>query len=173
MASSFHVSAESPASVEQVISAFSDEAYWQRRVAAYRGGIAHLDLFRVDEGGDVTVTIALSLFGDRLPKWITQLYRREVKMVHHERWTRVDGGSVHGKVKVTVPGAPLSVLAEALITPQPDGSVLDYDATVEVKVPLVGGRVERFLGGNIGQEVPRVQGFTTAWIAENDCNAKR
>ena len=55
MPRSFDVSVESPASVEQVHGAFSDEEYWLARFAAF-GASTTLDSLIVDSDGTVTVS---------------------------------------------------------------------------------------------------------------------
>jgi len=48
-----------------------------------------------------------------------------------------------------------------------NGSRLKYTTTVEVRVPLVGAKIESFMGGQAVKEIARIQRFTTEWIAEN------
>jgi hypothetical protein len=38
---------------------------------------------------------------------------------------------------------------------------------MEVKVPLVGGKIESFIGGQATEQIAAIQRFTTEWIAEN------
>jgi hypothetical protein len=103
------LSVESPASVEQVRSAFGDEDYWRARLAAFGNGTATLGSLIVDAGG-VTVVIRLSLLRDRLPKLVTRLHRGDLEMVRNERWSWIGGGRVRGEISVAVPGAPLSAV---------------------------------------------------------------
>jgi hypothetical protein len=49
----------------------------------------------------------------------------------------------------------------------PDGSQLRFSATVEVKIPLVGGKIESYVGGQLAEEIPAIQRFTTMWITEH------
>ena len=167
MPRSFDLSVESPASVEQVLSAFGDEDYWRARLAAFGGGTATLGSLTVEPDGTVAVEVRLSLLRDRLPKIVTQLRRGDLEMVRNERWSRIGGGRVCGEVNVAVPGAPLSVLGEALMAPEPSGSRLQYSTTVEVKVPLVGGKIESYIGRQVPEEITALQRFTSEWIAEN------
>jgi hypothetical protein len=167
MPRSFDLSVESPAGVEQVLSAFGDEDYWRARLAAFGNGTATLGSLIVDAGGTVIVVITLSLFGDRLPKLVTQLHRGDLEMVRNERWSRIGGGRVRGEINVAVPGAPLSAVGEALLAPVRNGSRLKYTTTVEVKVPLVGGKIESFIGGQLAEGITAIQRFTTEWIVEN------
>jgi Protein of unknown function (DUF2505) len=167
MSRSFDLSVESPASVDQVLSAFGDEDYWQARLATFGGGTATLDALNVDPSGTVAATITISLLRDRLPKMVTQLHRGDLEMVRNERWSRLGDGRVRGDIKVSIPGAPFSALGEALVAPAPNGSQLSYTTTVEVKIPLVGGKIESYIGGQTSQEITALQRFTTEWIAEN------
>jgi len=48
-----------------------------------------------------------------------------------------------------------------------NGSRLNYTATVEVNVPLVGGTIERFIGGQLAEGIAEGVRFTAEWIAEN------
>ena len=157
---------ESPASVETILSAFGNESYWQARLAEFTGGTAALEELTVDDG-TVTVALRLGLIRDRLPRVVTQVRNKDLEMLRSETWTRADDGQLRGEVDVTVPGTPLSVTGKALIAPAGDGSRLDYTATVKVKVPLVGGKIEDYLCGQTLDEISRLQRFTDSWIAEN------
>jgi Protein of unknown function (DUF2505) len=44
---------------------------------------------------------------------------------------------------------------------------LTFRATVEVRIPLVGGKVENFIGHQLVDLLIAEQQFTTRWIAEN------
>jgi hypothetical protein len=48
-----------------------------------------------------------------------------------------------------------------------EASRLTCKATVEVRVPLVGGKLENLIGGQLVDVLIAEQRFTTAWIAEN------
>jgi Protein of unknown function (DUF2505) len=168
MPRSFDVSLESPLSVERIRSAFANLDYWRARLAAFSDGIAALDTLNIDQGGTVSVVIRLSLLRDRLPGFITRLHRGDLQMVRNERWIPIADGRVRGEVSVAIPRAPLSVRGNAILAPLRNGSHLRYDTTVEVKVPLVGGKVESYIGGQLAGQLSAIQRFTTEWITEND-----
>lgn len=166
MPRSFDTSVESPASVEQFLSAFGTEDYWRARLATGQGA-ATLKSFTVAADGTASVVFVASLLRDRLPKLITQLHRGDLELVQNERWSRIDGGRLRGEVSVAATGTPLSGFWEVLVTPLPSGSRLNYTTTVKVNVPLVGGTIERFIGSHLAEGVPQGVRFTTDWIAEN------
>jgi hypothetical protein len=87
--------------------------------------------------------------------------------VLNETWSPIGGGRVRGEVSVAVPGVPLSGFGAGLLTPARNGSRLKYTATVEVKVPLVGGMIESFIGGQLAEPIAAIQRFTTTWITEH------
>ena len=47
------------------------------------------------------------------------------------------------------------------------GARLKLRATVEVRIPLVGGKLENFVGSQLVELLIREQRFTTTWIGEN------
>jgi hypothetical protein len=52
-----------------------------------------------------------------------------------------------------------------LLTPVATGSSLRVRGMLEVRIPLVGGQIERFVADLIAKEVPQMQRFTAEWIA--------
>ena len=57
--------------------------------------------------------------------------------------------------------------AEAWLAPASNGSQLRYAVRVEVKIPLVGGKLEKSIGAGLAESIPAAQRFTTTWIAEH------
>jgi hypothetical protein len=48
-----------------------------------------------------------------------------------------------------------------------NGSRLQFTASVEVRIPLVGGKVENFIGSQLVELLIAEQRFTTAWLTDN------
>ncbi len=169
MPRTFDLSAESPASVDQVHAAFGHEEYWRARLFAVSvgPGTATLDSLAVDASGTVVVATTIGLVPDRLPKVVTQLGRGDMHMVHTETWSRVGDNKVCGKMSLAVPGTAVSATGAAVIARLANGSRLQYSAMVKVKVPLVGGQIEKLMSGRLAEGILDIQRFTTAWITEN------
>lgn len=55
----------------------------------------------------------------------------------------------------------------AVLAPAGPGSRLEFTVEVEVRVPLVGGKIESFIGSQLVDLLIAEQRFTTVWIAEN------
>jgi hypothetical protein len=169
MPRSFDILTESPASVEQVHAAFSCEDYWLARHAAF-DVTSTLDSLIVEADGTVTVRATQHLGRRLLPGLVAKLVPGDLKILHSETWRPVADRQVRGQVSISAPAALGSGRAEAWLAPVDPvgkGSRLRFAATVQVKVPVVGGRVESYVGGQLAENIPAIQRFTTTWITEH------
>jgi Protein of unknown function (DUF2505) len=166
MPRSFDMSFESPASVEQIHSAFGEEDYWLARIAAF-GGAKTLRSLVVEPDGTVTVTITEDLRHSVLPGILAKLYRGDLNVVSTERWCPAGDRRVSGEIRVAATGAPGSGYGAAMLSPSRQGSQLTLSATVEFKVPLVGSRIEAHVAGQFADGLDEIQRFTTTWIGEH------
>jgi hypothetical protein len=168
MPRSFDMAAEYEGSVEQVHRAFGDEEYWLERLADSGADDYSLDSMTVNgEGIDVVTTQTLR--ADRLPGVVTQFHRGDLSFVREETWTPISDGQATATVKGAITGAPATLSGTALLAPAKSGagSRLEFNASVEVKVPLVGGKIENFIGSALVELLIAEQRFTTVWITEN------
>ena len=161
----FDVSTASPATVAQVHSAFADQDYWQARLAEYGGGSIRLDSLVVQDGS-VHVATTQDLRNDALPGLIAKAVPGDLKVLRQETWRVVETGDLHGDVVIRTSGAPISGVATALVSATAEGSLLSFRGTVQVRVPLIGGQIEKYISAQITEEIPGVQRFTTRWISD-------
>ena len=166
MSRSFDGLTESPASVEQIHAAFGREDYWLARLATSDAATT-LDSLIVGTDGAVAVRLTQHLGRQLLPGLVANFVPGELKMVHTETWTPDGDGQVRGQVSVSVPGGLGSCHAKTWLAPADNGSQLRFTGRVEVKIPLVGGNLEKSIGANLAQNIPAVVRFTTTWVAEN------
>lgn len=155
-------------SVEQVHRAFSDEQYWLERLADSGADDYSLDSMTVN-GDGIDVITTQTLRADRLPGVVTQFHRGDLSFVREETWTPIRDGQATATVKGSIRGAPATLAGTASLIPatSKDGSRLEFQVTVEVRVPLVGGKIENFIGGRLVDLLIAEQRFTTVWITEN------
>ena len=168
MPRSFDMAAEYEGSVEQVYQAFSDQTYWLERLADSGADKATLDSMKLDGHGGIDVVTTQVLRRGRLPGVVTQFHPGDLSIVRQEAWTPVSDGTATATVTGTIPGAPVSLTGNAALAPAGSGgSRLQFTATVEVRIPLVGGKVENFIGSQLVELLIAEQRFTTAWIKDN------
>ena len=162
------MSAEYEGTVEQVYRAFSDRAYWLARLADSGADKATLDSMEVDGRRGIDVVTTQVLRRDRLPGVVTQFHPGDLAIVREEVWSPVDDGKATATVTGSIPGAPVSLTGTAVLDAAgKGGSRLQFNASVEVRIPLVGGKVENFIGSQLVELLIAEQRFTTAWIKDN------
>ena len=155
-------------SVEQVHQAFSDEQYWLARLADSGADDYSLDTLAVD-GQGIDIVTTQKLRADRLPGVVTQFHRGDLSVVREEAWTPIRDGQATATMKLSIIGAPATLNGTAVLAPAKSGggSRLEFKATVQVDVPLVGGKIENFIGSQLVDLLIAEQRFTTVWITEN------
>ena len=162
------MAAEYEGSVEQVHRALRDQTYWLQRLADSGADKATLDSMKVGSDGGIDVVTTQVLRRDRLPGIVTQFHPGDLAIVREEVWSPVSDGSASATVTGDIPGAPVSLTGTAVLEPTDNGgSRLQFTATVEVRIPLVGGKVENFIGSQLVELLIAEQRFTTAWIKDN------
>jgi hypothetical protein len=159
----FDISTASPATVEQVRAAFASPDYWRDRLSEYGGDSIRLDALDVD-AGSISVSTTQDMRNNSLPPLIANVVPGNLLVIRNEVW-RVADDELRGEVVITTRGAPIQGSANALVAPTADGSLLRFSGSVHVKVPLIGGQIEKYISSQITEEIPGVQRFTTRWIA--------
>ncbi len=162
------MAAEYEGSIEQVHRAFSDEQYWLARLSDSGADVYSLDSMAVN-GDGIYVKTTQTLRADRLPGVVTQFHHGDLSFVREETWTPVRDGQAGATVSGFIADAPATLHGTALLAPAKSGggSRLAFNATVQVKVPLVGGKIENFIGSQLVELLIAEQRFTTVWITEN------
>ena len=162
------MAAEYEGSVEQVHRAFGDRAYWLERLADSGADHATLDSMTVGDDGSIDIVTTQVLRVDRLPAMVTQFHPGDLAIVREEAWSPVSDGRATADVTGAIPGAPVTLSGTAVLAPADSGgSRLEFNATVEVRIPLVGGKVENFIGSQLVDLLIAEQRFTTAWMNLN------
>jgi hypothetical protein len=169
MPRSFDMSTDYGATVEQVLQAFSDEDYWLARLADSGADDATLDSMRTDDNGGIDVITTQVLRSDRLPGLVTQFHRGDLCVRREENWGPVTDGQATAIVVGSILDAPATLSGTAMLEPLPvsGGARLKLRATVEVRIPLVGGKLENFIGSQLVELLIAEQRFTTVWIARS------
>ncbi|MGF2944687.1 DUF2505 domain-containing protein [Mycobacterium sp. Lab-001] len=167
MSRAFDGLAESPASVGQIHAAFGRKDYWLDRLKTNPAATS-LDSLSVDPDGTLTVQFTQYLGRQLLPGPVANVIPGDVKLVNVEQWTPDGDNGLRGRVDVSVSGGLGTCRARAWLEPAAaNGSRLRVTGSVQVKIPLVGGRLEKAVGANLAQNIPTVMCFTTAWLDEH------
>lgn len=150
------------------MTAFGNRDYWLARLAAYGGDSMVLKSLVVDSDGAISVSTEQDLRHDMLPGGLAKALPGDLKILRDESWWPVeDGAKVRGDVRIDARGIPGSGSGTTVLSPRPCGSSLRFHGELTIRIPLVGGRIEKFVADLISREVPEMQRFTTAWIADH------
>ncbi|BBX09165.1 DUF2505 domain-containing protein [Mycolicibacterium aichiense] len=165
MPRSFEIVCESAASVESIHATFGRADYWADRLAG--DAASTLDSLTVDVDGTVDVHITQYLGRQMLPGLIAKAIPGDLKLQYRETWRSAGDGRVRGAVDVSAAGGFGSSRAENWLAAAGHVSQLRSSVSVEVKIPLVGGQLEKSIGAGLTKSIPATLSYTTTWIAEH------
>jgi hypothetical protein len=114
----------------------------------------------------VTLQIAYS---HHLPGLVTQLHRGDLCIRRVEDWGPVIDGTATASLSGSIIDAPVSLSGTAVLSPIADsgGARVLFQVTVQVRIPIIGGKVEKIIAGHLAGVVQAEQQFTASWIAQN------
>ena len=166
MPRSFDMATDFEGTVEQVHNAFCEEPYWLARLAESGADEWTLEDFRVGHDGGVDVVTTQVLRSARLPGVVHQFHHGDLEIRRAETWTALLDAAAEASVAGSIVRAPVTLSGDASLRSVGRGSRLDFQATVEVRIPLVGGKMEKFIGNQLTNLLDSEQQFTTRWILE-------
>lgn len=129
--------------VETVANLLADPDFLVERSLA----MGELDASAEVDGTDEEYTVSMTRrVKQDLPAVLAKMFNTEQEMQMTETW-RWDQDGYTGDYKVTVEGQPVVVSAQFSLKPDGDGSVYSISHSAKAKIPLVGGKVEKFILG--------------------------
>ena len=127
-------------------------------VATHAGAVSH----SVELGNDATV-LGMKL---PVPSHLTKFVGQTVQLTQTFRFQAPGpDGSIRGTVDVDVPGMPVEVQANALLSPVADGTRAHYTGTLTVRIPLVGKKVESQLEPFIRDAFDGLERRAADWLS--------
>jgi hypothetical protein len=173
MPRSFELSADYEESVEEVHRAFQKEGYWRARLADIPVDEARLVSMRVGgesgNDGSVEVVTLQVVRSHNLHALVKQLHRGDLCVRRKEAWGPVDDGIATASIVGSIVDTPVDVSGTAELSPiaESGGARLAFRVSIHVRVPIIGGKVERLIGTQLAELVSREQRLTAEWIAKS------
>ncbi len=164
------MSADYEGTVRDVHQAFHDLAYWQGRLAETPVDVASLESMRIggESGDDGTIEVIThqTMLNQNLPGLVTQLHRGDLCVRREETWGPIRDGVATASIAGSIVGAPVNLWGTALLQPivGSAGARMTLQLTIQVRVPFIGGKLERIIGNELGQLVTIEHRFTTLWL---------
>lgn len=107
------------------------------------GALAHEESV-TDEAGTTVVTTSRTVGTDRLPQAASRFLGATAVVDQVERWAPAGSdGSRRGQLTLTIRSAPVELTAKTALAPTGAGTVHELTGSLSVRVPLLGGTVEK------------------------------
>lgn len=168
MASSLEHRSTFPAPAAIVYSTLVDKAFLTERLRTIGGKGAAL-LAHSRAGSDVlaaaTFRMRQGVDASRLPGAVRSILNGDLVVEREERWAP-EGEHYAATSQVTISGVPGEIRGRSRITAQGSGSALVTTAQVKVNIPLIGGRLEKVVGDQVGKLLAAEAEFAEKWLAE-------
>ena len=155
---------EYESTVANVHRALRSKKYWRARLADSGVDEARLDSITLRADGGVEVVTTQVIGSSRLPGFVSQFHRGDLQIRREETWTPLIDRRATAAIIGGISGAPVRVDGTAELAPSDTGARLAFDVTVTVRVPLVGGKLETFIGNQLIELLKAEQRFTAGWM---------
>ncbi|MDP3892547.1 DUF2505 domain-containing protein, partial [Nocardioides sp.] len=108
----------------------------------------------------VVVEFARATHG--VPAAARRLVGDEITIVQEEQWHAADAA----QVTMSIPGKPGEISGTTTLRAQGPGTVQHVDLRIQVRVPLVGAKIEAFIASMLEKALDRENETGRAWLAE-------
>jgi uncharacterized protein YndB with AHSA1/START domain len=164
----FHLEHPYDAAPGAVFALLSDPEFLRARFEAT--GALEYEVVECDptpEGGYRIVTTR-TVQAD-IPSFAKKFFKPNTAMTQTEDWDAESGGTRAGTWRVEPKGVPVSVTTTGTTRVEAvgGGSVHYIDATIKVSVPLVGGKLERFVFDQAKKTMDLEHEFGQTWLKEH------
>jgi len=154
--------------IDAVVAMLRDESYTTAKYEAAGG--AQIKIERVDATDDTLTVVSTRVVTVDLPGFAKKVLKPTNTMRQTDEWTRDANGSWRGTVNVEVQGAPVKMQGTMRLEPADGGAATTetVDIRVEVKVPLVGGKIADWVAKDEARtQLDAELAFNDRWLSEH------
>ena len=101
----------------------------------------------VEQDGEQTVVSMTRKLERELPSFLAKMFDPVQVMRLTERWTPDGEGGWSGEYVFEIEGQPATISATFELYPTDDGCCYSIEHRAKAKIPLIGGRVEKYIQG--------------------------
>ena len=157
----FTQSVSYPGTVDEVVAMYLTPDYLERRFGQFV--VAGSSTVSVE--GE-RVSFAGTVRPELIPSTASRFVKSDLRISFTEEWTSNEAWA-RSRTSVTVDGAPVSVEATSTLTGTGTGCSREVSGNVSVRVPLLGGRIEKEAVAHLGRVVEREEALAATWLAEH------
>jgi hypothetical protein len=100
-----------------------------------------------------------------VPGFAKKLFGDTTEMVQTDVWGPETDGVRHGTWTIEVPGKPVKASGSIKLEPQGDGALVTIDGELRASIPLIGGKIESWAGGEAKETLGAEHAFGVTWLA--------
>jgi len=149
------------ASPDQVFAMLADPAFREAACAAQDVISAEATVER--SGAGFTMTVDQLQNTDDLPSFAQKFAGSSTRAIQHEVWADSTGGTL----RIDAPGKPSEIAGTITLRPEGSGTVEIVELDVKIKVPLIGGKLEKLLADKVRAGMDAEHGVGTEWLKGN------
>jgi Protein of unknown function (DUF2505) len=158
----------SPWDVKTVYTTLVDPTYLNARLAELGGTGAQLAEHRVAPDGQVSYRLRHGVEARHLPPAVRTMLGGDLKIDRTETWRPDPAGGYTGTVSVTIPGMPGNLGGRYRLSDDGNGGTTQVmDGSVQIPIPLVGGRIEETVADQISKLLDAEHTFTEGWLDQH------
>lgn len=136
----------------------TDPSFLQDKLRAVGGPQAEL-VSRTENEREVTLVVRQTVLAQTLPSLVRSLLPGDLTITRAEYWTGLEGG-----VHASVDSAPAKIVGRMWLEPDTAGSILAMQLEATVKLPLIGGKLEKAITDSVSKLIDVEHGFTVSWL---------
>ncbi len=138
-------------------------------VAKFEGmghhGVTVLEQDQTDDELRIVITREVDLEG--IPGFARKFVKPRNTVVSTDRWQDRGDGTYGGEFTLDTKGAPVEISGSTLLTPDGDRTHYEVTVEIEVKVPLVGGKLANFSKGIVEKQLTQEFALGDTWLASH------
>lgn len=145
-----------PAAVFEML---ADPAFREAACAAQAVISAEVSLER--EGNGFTLSVDQEQRTDDLPSFARTFAGASTRAIQRETWTDTTGGTL----QIDTPGKPSTLKGTITLRPEGPGTVEIVELEIKVRVPIIGGKLEKLLAGKVTAGMDAEHGVGIDYLA--------
>ena len=150
------------ATCDEVFAMFRERPYIEQKIL--RTGGTNPEINVVDVGSDVEITTIRDLPA-QVPGFVKAFTGDQIHVVEKARWSPADDlGARTAAVTLVFEGTPSTISGTLSLHPAPQGCVVDAVFEVKATVPLIGGKIESVIAGEVERAIRQENRVGVAYL---------
>jgi hypothetical protein len=122
------------------------------------------ELVELDTSGEGATVKTRRWVPANVPGFAKRLFGDTTEMVQTDTWGPETDGVRHGTWVIDVPGKPVKASGSITLESTSNGSLVTIDGELKASVPLIGGKLESWAGGEAAETLGKEYEFAVTWL---------